>query len=154
MNYLMPYYLRKMMNNITRKSSRRKKRAADFGVGEEMSMTKFFFVREETDTQVVYRLRNAWVPFVFAWVGIIGAACWFLATPPTETAGKIAFWIAGAFLLLRWVIFFNANREMLSAKYSGRMKVEGSKFSKTNPPVITIQKEGSSPTTESNATSG
>ena len=65
-------------------------------------MNKFFFVREETDTQVVYRLRNAWVPFVFAWVGIIGAACWFLTQPPVQTVGKIAFWIAAAFLILRW----------------------------------------------------
>jgi len=118
-----------------------------------MIITGFFFVREESETQVVYRLRNAWVPFVFAWVAIIAGAVWFLTQPPVQTVAKVTFWIAAAFLLFRWVCFFNANREMLSAKYSGRMKVEGSKFSKTNPPVITIQKETTSPTNESSATS-
>jgi len=112
-----------------------------------MTMTGFFFVREETDTQVVYHLRNTWVPFIFAWVGISGAALWFLTQPPTQTVGEVAFLIAGAFLMLRWICFFKPNCEMLSAKYSGRMKVEGSKFSRKNPPIITIQKR--KPSTDS-----
>ena len=106
-----------------------------------MRMTRFFFTREESETQIVYRLRNAFVPFFFAWIGIIAGAVWFLTQPPLETVGKVGVWVAGAFLLFRWVCFFKANREMLSAKYSGRMTMEGSKFSKSHPPVISIQKK-------------
>jgi len=105
----------------------------------------FFFTREEDDTKVVYRLKKAWIPFIFAWVSLIGGALWLIGPGSVSPLGKIVFWVAAAFLLFRWVCFFNANREMLSAKYSGRMKVEGSKFSNGNPPVITIKKEATSP---------
>lgn len=108
-------------------------------------MNSFFFTREEDDTKVVYHLKNAWIPFIFAWVGVIGVALWLIGPESISRCGKIVFLVAAVFLLFRWVCFFKANCEMLSAKYSDRMTVEGSKFSSSNPPVITIKKEGASP---------
>ena len=103
-------------------------------------VTKLFFVREETETQVVYRLRNAWVAFVAAWIALISTGVWWFAQPPFAKFGAIGLSVAGAVLGLRYICFLRVNLELLAAKNSGRMKIEGSKFSRKNPPVITLDK--------------
>ena len=98
--------------------------------------TNFFFIREEDDSQIIYKCKHAKLIFISAWVGLIGIGCWFFGDKLISKYGLYVFVVSGTFMLIRWVYFFKANKEMLNAKHSGKLIVEGNKFSKEPKAII------------------
>jgi len=98
--------------------------------------TNFFFIREEDDSQIIYKFKHSKIIFLFTWLGIIGLGCWLFGDKHISKYGLYAFIISGGFLLIRWVYFFKANMEMLNAKRNKKLTVVGNKFSKKPKAII------------------
>ncbi len=109
-----------------------------------MKTETFFFVREEDDTKIVYRMKYAWVPFALSWFGIIGLVIWIIAPGPVAANGGYLFLISVVLFLLRWILCYRANREIVEAKYNNQVMIAGSKFSREYPLIITIRKKTAS----------
>ena len=98
--------------------------------------TNFFFIREENDSQIIYKFKHTKTIFLFAWCGIIGMGCWLFGNKNISKFGLYMFIVSGSFLLRRWIYFFRANIEMLNAKRTKNLIVEGNKFSREPKAII------------------
>jgi len=102
----------------------------------QKTSANFFFIREEDDSQIIYKFKHTKIIFIFAWLGIIGISCWIFGNKSISEYGLYALMISGSFLFVRWICFFKANMEMLNAKRNKKLTVKGNKFSKEPKAII------------------